>query len=279
MNINWYPGHMKKTKDLIVENLKIIDIVIEILDARIPISSKNPDISKLANNKKKIIVLNKVDLIDSKELKSWEDYFLKNNFSDYFVALSVEKGTNFNELRKITDKIYAEKLEKMKKKGLRKTEVRAMIVGIPNVGKSKFINKFVNKNKARVGNTPGFTKGKQIAYLTFSLGGFYFLTSYLITWLIILPISKILKNKNGSTFWGLSANIIFIIAMAIFFALNKNVISAKYFFIPILFLTNGLINIFAFKTMNEIYARDENGKIIFNEETEVDKLNTNKIKK
>ena len=161
MNINWYPGHMKKTKDLIVENLKIIDIVIEILDARIPLSSKIPDISKLANNKKKIIVLNKVDLVDSKELKVWEDYFLENNFSDYFVALSVEKGTNFNELRKITDKIYAEKLEKMKKKGLRKTEVRAMIVGIPNVGKSKFINKFVNKNKARVGNTPGFTRGKQ----------------------------------------------------------------------------------------------------------------------
>ena len=161
MNINWYPGHMKKTKELITENLKIIDLVIEILDARIPFSSKNPDISKLAKNKQKITVLNKVDLVDSKELKKWQDYFLENNISDYFVALSVEKGTNFNELRKITDKIYSDKLEKMKKKGLRKTEVRAMIVGIPNVGKSKFINKFVNKNKARVGNTPGFTKGKQ----------------------------------------------------------------------------------------------------------------------
>ena len=152
---------MKKTKDLILENLKIIDLVIEILDARIPVSSKNPDISHLAKSKKKITVLNKVDLIDSKELKKWEDYFLKNRVSDYFVALSVEKGTNFNELRKITDSIYDEKMEKMKKKGLRKTEIRAMIVGIPNVGKSKFINKFVNKNKARVGNTPGFTRGKQ----------------------------------------------------------------------------------------------------------------------
>ena len=161
MNVNWYPGHMKKTKDLILENLKIVDIVIEILDARIPISSKNPDIYTLSKNKQKITILNKVDLIDSKDLKKWEDYFLKNNFSDYFVALSVEKGTNFNELRKITDKIYEKKLEKMKKKGLRKTEIRAMIVGIPNVGKSKFINKFVNKNKARVGNTPGFTRGKQ----------------------------------------------------------------------------------------------------------------------
>ena len=161
MSINWYPGHMKKTKDLITENLKIIDLVIEVLDARIPISSKNPDISRLAGNKQKITVLNKVDLVDSKDLKRWENYFLENRISDYFVALSVEKGTNFNELRKITDRIYAEKLEKVKKKGLRKTEVRAMIVGIPNVGKSKFINKFVNKNKARVGNTPGFTRGKQ----------------------------------------------------------------------------------------------------------------------
>ncbi len=161
MNINWYPGHMKKTKDLIVENLKIIDLVIEILDARIPLSSKNPDISELAKNKQKIVVLNKLDLVDTKDLKKWEDYFLENKMSDYFVALSVEKGTNFNELRKITDSIYSEKLEKMKKKGLRKTELRTMIVGIPNVGKSKFINKFVNKNKAKVGNTPGFTRGKQ----------------------------------------------------------------------------------------------------------------------
>ena len=110
MNINWYPGHMKKTKDLITENLKIIDLVIEVLDARIPISSKNPDISRLAGNKQKITVLNKVDLVDSKDLKRWENYFLENRISDYFVALSVEKGTNFNELRKITDRIYAEKL-------------------------------------------------------------------------------------------------------------------------------------------------------------------------
>ena len=90
MNINWYPGHMKKTKDLIVENLKIIDLVIEILDARIPLSSKNPDISELAKNKQKIVVLNKLDLVDTKDLKKWEDYFLENKMSDYFVALCVE---------------------------------------------------------------------------------------------------------------------------------------------------------------------------------------------
>ncbi|WP_064606787.1 ribosome biogenesis GTPase YlqF [Streptobacillus moniliformis] len=159
--INWYPGHMKKTKEMIVENLKIVDLVIEILDARIPISSKNPDIEYLAKNKLRVVILNKIDLVDEAKLKEWEKYFIENNISHHFLAISVEKNKNFNELRKIVNKIYNEKLEKMKKKGLRKTVVRAMIVGIPNVGKSKFINKFSNKNKAKVGNKPGFTRGKQ----------------------------------------------------------------------------------------------------------------------
>ncbi|WP_064591513.1 ribosome biogenesis GTPase YlqF [Streptobacillus moniliformis] len=159
--INWYPGHMKKTKEMIVENLKIVDLVIEILDARIPISSKNPDIEYLAKNKLRVVILNKIDLVDEAKLKEWEKYFIENNISHHFLAISVEKNKNFNELRKIVNKIYDEKLEKMKKKGLRKTVVRAMIVGIPNVGKSKFINKFSNKNKAKVGNKPGFTRGKQ----------------------------------------------------------------------------------------------------------------------
>ena len=158
MHINWYPGHMKKTKDLIVENLKIIDLVIEILDARIPISSENPDITKLAKNKQKVVVLNKVDLIDTKDLKKWEDYFLTNELASHVVALSSEKGTNFAELRKITDKIYNEKLEKMKKKGLRKTEVRAMIVGIPNVGKSSLVNKILGENRVIVSDIEGTTR-------------------------------------------------------------------------------------------------------------------------
>ena len=159
--INWYPGHMKKTRDMIIENLKIVDLVIEILDARIPISSKNPDIEELAKNKKRIVVLNKIDLVDESKLKEWKDYFIENNMADYFLTLSVEKNTNFSELRKIVANIYEEKLEKVKKKGLRKTVIRALIAGIPNVGKSKFINKFSNKNKAKVGNKPGFTRGKQ----------------------------------------------------------------------------------------------------------------------
>ena len=159
--INWYPGHMKKTKDMMIENLKIVDIVIEILDARIPLSSKNPDIEKLSKNKVRVLVLNKIDLVDEGKLKEWEDYFLSNDIADYFIPLSVEKNKNFAELRNIVNKIYDKKLEKMKKKGLRKTVVRALIAGIPNVGKSKFINKFSNKNKAKVGNKPGFTRGKQ----------------------------------------------------------------------------------------------------------------------
>lgn len=161
VKINWYPGHMKKTKELIVDNLKIVDIVIEILDARIPLSSKNPDIEKLSENKLRVLVLNKIDLVDEEALKIWKKYFIDNNIAHYFLPISVEKNRNFNELRKIIDSIYNIKLEKMKKKGLRKTVVRAMIVGIPNVGKSKFINKFSNKDKAKVDNKPGFTRGKQ----------------------------------------------------------------------------------------------------------------------
>ena len=161
MSINWYPGHMKKTKETIAENLKIVDLVIEVLDARIPLSSKNPDISKLAKNKKRLTVLNKVDLADERDVENWKEYFIKNDISDYVLAISAEKGTNLNELKRIVDEIYIEKLEKAKKKGLRKTEVRALIAGIPNVGKSKLINKFAGKTKARVGDKPGFTRGKQ----------------------------------------------------------------------------------------------------------------------
>ena len=161
MSINWYPGHMKKTKETIAENLKIVDLVIEVLDARIPLSSKNPDISKLAKNKKRLTVLNKVDLADEREVENWKEYFIRNDISDYVLAISAEKGTNLNELKRIVDEIYIEKLEKAKKKGHRKTEVRALIAGIHNVDKSKLINKFAGKTKARVGDKPGFTRGKQ----------------------------------------------------------------------------------------------------------------------
>ena len=160
-NINWYPGHMKKAVDMLEEQLKLVDIVIEILDARIPLSSKNPVIERLAKNKKRIILLNKMDLVDKKDYHLWEEYFLENDLADKVIPISVENGSNLKELKLQIDKFYNEKLEKLKQKGLRKTQVRAMVVGIPNVGKSKFINRFSLKNKAGVGNLPGFTRGKQ----------------------------------------------------------------------------------------------------------------------
>ena len=160
-NINWYPGHMKKAVDMLEEQLKLVDIVIEILDARIPLSSKNPAIERLAKNKKRIILLNKMDLVDKKDYHLWEKYFLEKDLADKVIPISVEKGSNLKELKLQIDKFYNEKLEKMKQKGLRKTQLRAMVVGIPNVGKSKFINRVSLKNKAGVGNLPGFTRGKQ----------------------------------------------------------------------------------------------------------------------
>ncbi len=160
-NINWFPGHMKKTMDMFKEQLKQVDLVIEILDARIPLSSKNPEVEKLVKHKKRIIILNKMDLVDKNDFSKWEEYFLSNNLADKIIPLSVEKGFNIKELRTEIDIMYKEKLEKMKKRGLIKTEIRAMVVGIPNVGKSKFINKISSTNKAGVGNLPGFTRGKQ----------------------------------------------------------------------------------------------------------------------
>ena len=159
--INWYPCHMKKTKDLIKENMQLIDIVLEVVDARIPLSSKNPDISVFAKNKKRVIVLNKSDLVEKSEILYWKKYFKENNLADEVLEISAETGFNIKALYSIIDKVSAEKKEKMKAKGLRKVNTRLMVVGIPNVGKSRLINRIVGKSSAGVGNKPGFTKGKQ----------------------------------------------------------------------------------------------------------------------
>ncbi|MDO4690282.1 MAG: ribosome biogenesis GTPase YlqF [Fusobacterium sp.] len=159
--INWYPGHMKKTKDLIKENLKLIDVVLEVVDSRIPISSKNPDIANLSKNKKRIIVLNKADLVSKEELFKWKTYFKNKNLADEVVELSAETGFNIKQLYLAIDKVSKEKREKLLEKGLKKVNIRIIVLGIPNVGKSRLINRIVGKNSAGVGNKPGFTKGKQ----------------------------------------------------------------------------------------------------------------------
>ncbi len=159
--INWYPGHMKKTKDLIKENMPLIDIVLEVVDARIPLSSKNPDIAGFAKNKKRVIVINKSDLVTKEELNFWKKFFKENNFADEVLELSAETGFNIKTLYTIIEKVSKEKKERLLKKGLRKVNTRLMVVGIPNVGKSRLINRIVGKSSAGVGNKPGFTRGKQ----------------------------------------------------------------------------------------------------------------------
>jgi len=147
--INWYPGHMKKTKDLIEENLKLIDVVLEIVDARIPLSSKNPNIASLSKNKKRIIVLNKSDLVSKQELDKWKKYFKEQDFADEVVEMSAETGYNVKKLYEAIEFVSKERKEKI------------IVLGIPNVGKSRLINRIVGKNSAAVGNKPGFTRGKQ----------------------------------------------------------------------------------------------------------------------
>lgn len=157
--VNWYPGHMAKTKREIIENIKLIDVVIEIIDARIPISSQNPDIKELIGNKKRILVLNKSDLSDEKENEKWIQYF--KNKGIIAVLVNSNSGNGIKEVQKQVEKIMQNDLEKMAKKGRIGKPIRAIVLGIPNVGKSSFINRMANKNSAQVGNKPGITKQKQ----------------------------------------------------------------------------------------------------------------------
>lgn len=159
MNIQWYPGHMAKAKRMMEDNIKLIDVVIELVDARIPLSSKNPDIDKLAQNKSRVILLNKHDMADPAYTNQWKQYFEDKG---YFVSLVNSKsGQGVKQVKDIVNKACEEKIARDRRRGILNRPVRAMVVGIPNVGKSTFINSFVGKASAKTGNKPGVTKGKQ----------------------------------------------------------------------------------------------------------------------
>ena len=159
VRLNWYPGHMAKTKREISEDLKLIDVVVELLDSRIPLSSQNPDIAELTKGKKKIIVLNKTDLADNMQNEAWKKYF--NSNGQICILTDSNLGKGINEVTKAIEEIMKEDLKKYAEKGRTGRKIKAMILGIPNVGKSSFINRIVKTNRLEVGNKPGVTRKKQ----------------------------------------------------------------------------------------------------------------------
>ena len=159
MNYQWYPGHMTKAKRMMQENIKLVDLIIELVDARIPLSSRNPDINELGKNKSRIVLLNKSDLADSALNKQWIQYFEEQGA--YVLELNAKSGAGVKAVSGVVQEACKEKLERDRRRGIVNRPVRAMVVGIPNVGKSTFINSFAGKACAKTGNKPGVTKGKQ----------------------------------------------------------------------------------------------------------------------
>jgi len=159
MNYQWYPGHMTKARRMMQENIKLIDLVIELVDARIPISSRNPDIDELGKGKSRIILLNKSDLADPVWNKKWVEYFSEKGIG--VLEINSKTGMGIKSIQGLVQEVCKEKIERDRKRGIVNRPVRAMVVGIPNVGKSTFINSFAGKACAKTGNKPGVTKGKQ----------------------------------------------------------------------------------------------------------------------
>lgn len=159
MNFQWYPGHMTKAKRMMQENIKLIDLVIELVDARLPMSSRNPDIDELGKNKARLILLNKSDLADDRHTEIWVDFFKQKGYS--VVKVNSRKGGGIKSIQAVIQEACKEKIERDRKRGILNRPVRAMVVGIPNVGKSTFINSLAGKACAKTGNKPGVTKGKQ----------------------------------------------------------------------------------------------------------------------
>jgi len=158
-HIQWYPGHMTKTRRMMEENILLVDVVIELIDARLPYSSKNPDIDKLASNKYRIIVMNKSDLADERATAKWVKYFENKGFK--VVLTDSVNGKGVKSVTDVARELMAEKIQRLKARGRLFVPIRAMIVGIPNVGKSTFINKYVGKASTKTGDKPGVTRGKQ----------------------------------------------------------------------------------------------------------------------
>lgn len=159
MNYQWYPGHMTKAKRQMQEDIKLIDLIIEIVDARIPIASRNPDIDELGKNKSRIVLLNKSDLADSSINKKWIEYFSTKGI--HCLEVNSKSGMGLKKIQALVQEACKEKIERDRKRGIINRPVRAMVVGIPNVGKSTFINSYAGKACAKTGNKPGVTKGKQ----------------------------------------------------------------------------------------------------------------------
>lgn len=167
MNYQWYPGHMTKAKRMMQEDIRLIDLIIELVDARAPLSSRNPDIDELGKNKYRIILLNKSDLADPRANAAWAAYFESKGL--YVLEINARTGAGMKSIQGLVQEACKEKIERDRKRGIVNRPVRAMVVGIPNVGKSTFINSFAGKACTKTGNKPGVTKGKQWIRLNKSL--------------------------------------------------------------------------------------------------------------
>ena len=159
MNVQWYPGHMTKAKRQMQEDIKLIDLIIELVDARVPLSSRNPDIDELGKNKARMILLNKADLADERQNRAWMEYFKEKGI--YAVSIDSRNKGSMKAVSAAITEACKEKTERDRRRGIKNRPVRAMVAGIPNVGKSTFINTFAGKACAKTGNKPGVTKGKQ----------------------------------------------------------------------------------------------------------------------
>lgn len=159
MNVQWYPGHMTKAKRMMQEDMKLIDLVIELVDARIPYSSRNPDIDSLAGNKSRVLLLNKADLADDKKNKLWAQHYREKGC--FVLEINSKTRSGMKQLSLLVREACQEKIERDRRRGIKNRPIRAMVAGIPNVGKSTFINTFVGQSCTKTGNRPGVTKGKQ----------------------------------------------------------------------------------------------------------------------